>query len=75
MFRQLSRDVGEAWSCEVESKGRNAVHKEWLGRRPNYLDLTDLYHSSDWEDDVFVIRDRVGAVQYQLDLGPFLTGK
>lgn len=72
VHRNLNRQVGEVWSCEVTVGDDRVVYRDWIGETPHYLDLTDFYKSSEWEGNVFIIRNRLGKMVYQLNVMPFL---
>jgi hypothetical protein len=71
--RNLGRDVGEAWSCEIVRRDGRVVHKAWIGKVHNYVNLTTVYRSSEWDGRVFRVRDQLGHVEYELDVSPFLV--
>ncbi len=73
IYRHLDRQVGEAWSVEIAIPNRGLVHREWIGKVPNYLDLTDFYKTSKWDGNSFVIQDRLSKTVYQLDASRFLA--
>lgn len=72
VYRNLSGQVGEAWSCELSRKGSSRIHEEWMGKKPHYLDLTDFYRSSEWNGGVFTIRNKLGKAVYELEVTQFL---
>lgn len=71
VYRNLSREDGEAWSCEIRDKEK-VIHKEWLGKRPNYLNRTDFYKRSGIVGSLFQIQCRLGIVVFELDVGKII---
>lgn len=61
VFRCLDKKLGEAWCVEIHSGTSSQTRVEWLTSRPDYLDRRDYFKKSKWEDNKFVLTDRLGA--------------
>lgn len=61
VFRCLSRTLGESWCAEVkyDSSGKNMI--KWLTNKPDYLDRRDYFKKSRWEENKFIITNKLGV--------------
>ena len=66
VVRCLNRDVGEAWCIEITSNSGAAPDVRWMTERPHYLDMRDVFASSEWSDGRFIVRNRLGKITYEL---------
>ncbi|MEU0409287.1 hypothetical protein ABZ307_15935 [Streptomyces griseorubiginosus] len=69
VVRCLNRDVGEAWRIEITSSSGAAPDVRWMTDRPHYLDMRDVFASSEWSDGRFIVRNRLGKITYELPQG------
>ncbi len=72
VFRGLSKEFGESWSFQIRRDSSEIIHSGIIGSCPGFLDMRDFYKSATYSDGRFVIRDRLKAVAFSLDLAPYL---
>jgi hypothetical protein len=65
VYRHLSKEDGEAWTLEVVDKKKRIMYEEIIGKKPNYLDMRDVYKKSSIEGGNFVIYNRLGKEVYR----------
>lgn len=66
IYRNLSKDYGETWSLEVVlNKTKQIIHRETIGKTPQYLDLRDFYKRSTIDGNCFIIYSRLGKEVYR----------
>lgn len=60
VYRCLNRTVGEAWCVEVKYGNSHMTKMKWLTDVPDYLDRTDFFKGSRWEENKFILSNNLG---------------
>jgi hypothetical protein len=68
VFRCLNRTVGEAWCVELKCDNSDQTKIKWLSDIPDYLDRRDYFKKSRWEDNKFIITDKLGTEVALIDI-------
>lgn len=68
VYRCLEHAIGEAWYVEIEKKDSRRVCKEWLTDVPSYLVRTDYFKVAKWENEKFVLYNRLNQVTYSYEV-------
>jgi hypothetical protein len=71
VYRNLSKEDGETWSIELRSK-ENTLFEGYLKERPDYLDRSDYFKRSFWQDNFFIIHCNLNKEVFRFDIGRFL---
>ncbi|MBE5990890.1 MAG: hypothetical protein E7247_00675 [Paenibacillaceae bacterium] len=61
VFRCLNRTVGEAWCVQIKCGNSDQTKIQWLANIPDYLDRRDYFKKSRWEENKFIITNKLGA--------------
>lgn len=67
IYRCLGREIGEAWRLQVTKKG-GEDYTTWITAVPDYLDRTDFFKKSKWEEDIFQIEDNLGVQTFSIKI-------
>ncbi|WP_145046558.1 hypothetical protein [Paenibacillus xylanexedens] len=59
VFRCLNRVFGEVWCVELENGLSGKTRVEWLTSKPDYLDRRDYFKKSKWEENKFIITNKL----------------
>lgn len=69
VFRCLNKTSGEAWCVELENGISGETRVEWLTGKPDYLDRRDYFKKSKWEENKFIITNRLGVEVFSIEVG------
>lgn len=69
VFRCLNKTFGEAWCVELENGISGQTRVEWLTGKPDYLDRRDYLKKSKWEENKFIITNRLGIEVFSIEVG------
>lgn len=69
VFRCLNKVSGEVWCVEIENGISGQTRVEWLTSKPDYLDLRDHFKKSKWEENRFIITDKLGVEVFSIEVG------
>ena len=72
VFRNLSDELGEAWSLRLVPRGGEPIAELPIGPRPGYIDGRSAYRSTSVEDRIFTVWGSFGRVAATVDLSPFV---
>ena len=68
VIRNLSAEVGEAWSCLIKNKKTNLISEKWITKVPDYLDRIDYFKTAEIKKDVYTIFNSFGKQVFQSPL-------
>lgn len=68
VYRCLNRTVGEAWCVEIKYGNSDQTKIKWLSDKPDYLDRRDYFKKSRWEENKFILTDKLGAEVALIDV-------
>ncbi|MEN1990397.1 hypothetical protein [Paenibacillus hubeiensis] len=71
VFRCLNKVSGEVWCVEIENGISGQTRVEWLTSKPNYLDRRDYFKKSKWEENKFIITNRLGVEVFSIEVGGY----
>lgn len=65
IYRLLNAQVGEGWYYEENSPTANKI---WTHELPGFIDRSDLFKSSEINEDSYQIKNRLGKVVFEVAL-------
>lgn len=72
VFRCLNKNSGEAWCVEIQcGSSAQTSRVEWLTNKPDYLDRRDYFKKSRWEENKFIITNKLGVEVVTIDVDTY----